>query len=61
MTKIKNITVEYYLTNRNKATYYKQIRILDNSTHKNCGNWWENANKPIKNVKITQKYLFIFI
>lgn len=55
------LTVEKYLKNRDSKTYNKQLRILESGSHKNCGDWLENKNKEVKAVKITSKYLFIFI
>ena len=52
-----------YINERDPKSYGKTIRIIDEKTHRNMGNWWEksNANREVKIVKISQKYLFIFV
>ena len=59
----KTLTVADYIDTRNSQSYGKTIRVLDEKTHRNMGNWWEktNANRPVKNIKISPKYLYIFI
>ena len=56
-----NMTLKHYLDNRNKETYNKRIRIINNRTKKNCGNCVDNFNQPVVGTKVTSKYLFIFI
>lgn len=61
MTKTKKITVWEYLNNRDEKSRNKRIRILDQITHKSYGLWQENTFAQVKAVKITEKFLFIFI
>ena len=61
MTKTKKITVWEYLNNRDEKSRNKKIRILDQITHKNYGLWQENISAQVKAIKITEKFLFIFI
>lgn len=61
MTKTKKITVWEYLNNRDEKSRNKRIRILDQITHKSYGLWQENTSAQVKAVKITEKFLFIFI
>ena len=56
------MTVREYIENRPTELYGKKIRILDNKSHRNLGEWlYNNANKPIKDIKITTKIIFIFV
>ena len=55
------MTVKTFLDNRNNSTYGKSIRILDNETKKNCGNCLHNFDAIVISIKITKKYLFIFV
>lgn len=57
----KTLTVKEYLDRRSSDRYNKSIRILDKDTKKNCGNWLDNADRIVYNVKVTSKVLFIFI
>jgi len=59
--KKKIFTVADYVDVRDKNLYGKKIRVLESSTHKNLGAWWENASREVKEVKISMKYLFIFV
>lgn len=61
MKKVKKLTVWEYMNNRNEISYGKQVRILDNETHKSYGPWYQNTSAEVKAVKITSKFLFIFI
>lgn len=61
MKKTKKLTVWDYMNNRDSKSYRKQVRLLDNETHKNLGYWWDNSQAEVKAVKITAKYVFIFI
>lgn len=61
MKKTIKLTVGRYVENRDKMSYNKQIRILDHRTHENLGNWMSNIDAVVKDVKITAKYVFIFI
>ena len=55
------MTIHEYMETREKDTYGKRIRILDQKTHKSYGPWWENPHAIIKEIKVTAKYIFIFI
>ena len=61
MKKIKNLTVLDYLNKRGNQSLNKRIRVLDNITHESRGSWADNALAQVKAVKITEKFLFIFI
>ena len=54
------MTVREYVYTRPKEIYGKPIRILD-SNHKYIGQWWLFPDYIIKEVKVTTKYIFIFI
>lgn len=54
-------TVREYIENRPTELYGKKIRVLDVTTHKNLGEWLRNADKKIKDIKITEKIIFIFV
>ena len=55
------MTVREYIENRPTELYGKKIRVLDNKSHRNLGEWLHNADKPIKDIKITTKIIFIFV
>ena len=55
------MTVREYIENRPTNLYGKKIRILDAGTHKNCGGWVTCSNRIVKDVKITTKYIFIYV
>jgi len=55
-----NMTVKDYVYDRPKTLYGRPIRIL-NSNHKYLGQWWMFSDSEIKEIKITTKYIFIFI
>lgn len=59
----KVITVKTYLEKRETATYGKKIRIVESGSHKSLGAWYEhdNALREVKEVKASEKYLFIFV
>ena len=56
-----NMKVSDFLDYRNPTR--KTLRVLDYNTHKNLGAWYENdnLNKIVKSIKVTNKYLFIFV
>ena len=55
------MTVKQYLEKRPKATYGKGIRILNNVTRRNMGGTIAHLSASVKNTKVTEKYIFIFI
>ena len=57
------MTILEFIEKRPKSSYGKHLRILDCSTHKNLGKWYENDNphKVIKDMKVSEKYIWIFI
>ena len=54
------MTVKEYVYSRDKSIYGRQMRLLDNN-HKYMGQWWLFPYKEVKEVKVTEKYIFIFI
>lgn len=52
--------VSDYIETR-KGKYGKRIRVLDYCTRRNLGHWWENSYKKVVAIKVTEKYLFIFV
>lgn len=64
MTKINGkMTVLHFMENRPTSTYGKMVRVLDDTTHKNLGSWFEDdkPNRLVKNIKVTKEYIFLFI
>jgi len=64
MTKVKGkMTVLHFMENRPSSTYGKQIRVLDDTTHKSRGAWFEGENpyKLVKNIKNTEKIVFLMV
>jgi hypothetical protein len=51
------------MENRPSSTYGKQIRVLDDTTHKSRGAWFEGENpyKLVKNIKNTEKIVFLMV
>ena len=60
---MKKITVLTFIENRPAKTFGKKIFILDHKTHKGLGRWFDddNPNKIIKDMKMNNKYLFIYV
>jgi len=60
---MSKITVGAYTDIRDSRTYGKKIRVLDARTHRNIGEWYKDdvINRIVKDVKISGKYLFIFV
>lgn len=54
------MTVREYVYTRPKETYGRQIRLLDKD-HKYMGQWWVFPELEIKDIKITAKFIFIFV
>lgn len=59
----KILTVKTYLDKRDISTYGKKIRVVESGSHRCLGSWNENGNalKAVKEVKVSTKYLFIFV
>lgn len=55
------MNVNRYIETRTETTYGKKVRILDSKSHRNLGPWYRNAGRDIVEVKVTEKYLFIFV
>ena len=55
------MTVREYIEGRPQFVYGKKIRILNGISKKYLGEWTEYADKYVIGVKITTKYIFIFI
>ena len=55
------MTVKEYIENRDSKTYRKNIRVLSTTTHANMGHWTTLLDKEVVDVKVTSKYIFIFI
>ena len=55
------MTLKEYLDKRNKETYGKRVRVLNQKTRRNCGNCVDNFNSTVVSTKVTSKYLFVFI
>ena len=54
------MTIREYVETRTPELYGKKIRILD-LQKKYMGTWLENDSAIVRYVKITTKYIFIFI
>ena len=55
------LTVQMYLENRSPVAYSKNIRIIDNVSKRYLGGCADYLDRQVLDVKITSKYLFIFI
>lgn len=55
------MTLKEYLETRDNATFGRSIRIIDDVTRKNRGSVIENFSAIVISVKVTSKYLFIFV
>lgn len=57
------MTILQFIENRPTTTYNKHIRVMDFTTRKNLGKWYDGDNpyKKIKDVKITQRYIFLLV
>lgn len=58
---MKKVTVLNFIENRPAKTFGKKIFILDHKTHKGLGKWYDNPYRVIKDMKMNDKYLFIFV
>ena len=57
MFKKKTLTVAQYVEKRTPSRYGKKIRVIGSNSYK----WWDNADKIVKSVKVTESYVIIFI
>ena len=59
----KILTVKTYLDKRDISSYGKKIRIVESGSNRYLGSWHEhdNAIREVKEVKITSKFLFIYV
>lgn len=55
------MTVREYIEGRSPLLYGKKIRILDGSSKKYLGEWQDYNTSIVLGVKVTTKYVFIFI
>ena len=56
------MTVRQYIENRPTATYSKHFRVISKKNNRNYSRvWLEVEEEPIVEIKITEKYIFIFI
>ena len=55
------MTIKEYIETRPTAVYGKKIRVLNAITKKYMGEWFEYPNAFVNGVKVTTKYIFIFI
>ena len=60
---MRKITVLEFIQNRPSKTFGKKIFIVNNITHKGMGKWFDddNPHRVIKNMKMNDKYLFIYV
>ena len=57
MFKKKTLTVRQYIERRNIERYGRKIRVIGS----NSSQWLDNADATVKSVKVTEKYVMIFI
>ena len=57
MFKKKTLTVRQYIERRNIERYGRKIRVIGS----NSSQWLDNADAIVKSVKVTEKYVMIFI
>lgn len=57
MFKKKTLTVRQYIERRNIERYGRKIRVIGS----NSSQWLDNADAIVKSVKVTEKYVIIFI
>lgn len=57
------MTVYEYITHRPAAVYGKRIRVIERlpDGFQRSGMWYEYKDRIIKDVKITSKWIFIFV
>jgi len=56
MMKKKVLTVGQYMDRRNPEFYGKRIRIIGAD-----GTWLDNVDREVEKVKITEKWIFIYV
>ena len=62
MKKFKNITVREWVNKNKTQLPHKTIRMINYSNHQGLGlHWLECADDEIKKIKITNRWIFIFI
>ena len=54
------MTVREYVYTRPKEIYGRPIRLLDKN-HKYIGQWWLFPELEVREVKVTAKYIFLFV
>ena len=57
MFKKKALTVRQYVERRSIERYGRKIRVIGS----NSPRWLDNADAIVKSVKVTEKYVMIFI
>ena len=57
MFKKKTLTVRQYIERRTPDRYGKKIRVIGSDSYK----WWDNMDKVVKAIKVTNDYVIIFI
>ena len=60
LERLIDMTVKDYVYTRSKELYGRPMRILDKN-HKYIGQWWLFPDYEVKEVKVTTKYIFIFV
>ena len=53
----KALTVRQYVERRSAERYGRKIRVIGS----NSSQWLDNADAIVKSVKVTEKYVMIFI
>lgn len=57
MFKKKTLTVRQYVERRDVERYGRKIRVIGSDSPQ----WLDNADAAVKSVKVTEKYVIIFI
>lgn len=57
MFKKKALTVRQYIERRSVERYGRKIRVIGPNSYR----WLDNADAIVKSVKVTEKYIIIFI
>lgn len=57
------MTVYDYVVNRPRAIYGKKIRVIERLSDgfQKSGVWYDYKDRLVKDVKITTKWIFIFV
>ena len=53
--------VREWIEQRPRELYGRGIRILNLTSNKNMGDWTDNQDRYVLKVKITTKYIFLYI